>query len=83
MRALGVRPYPMVYQQVGTAKSGNDLDLRKLKDFQRWVIRRHYHVMPFEDYLKAPKAVAAIYTTRADWSSPYDRATERTIRCHK
>ena len=55
MRALGVRPYPMVYQQVGTAKSGNDLDLRKLKDFQRWVIRRHYHVMPFEDYLKAPE----------------------------
>ena len=39
---------------VGAAKSGNDMECRKLKDFQRWVIRRHYHVMPFEDYLQAP-----------------------------
>jgi hypothetical protein len=55
MREYGVRPYPMVYQQVGSAKSGNAIDYRWLKDFQRWVIRRHYHVVTFEEYLKAPQ----------------------------
>lgn len=40
MLGLGVMPYPMVY----------DNSNRKLKEFQRWVIRRFYQFVPWEEY---------------------------------
>lgn len=40
MTAIGIRPYPMVY---------NNQD-PQLKRFQRWVIRKYYQFIPFEDY---------------------------------
>ncbi len=40
MTERGIRPYPMVY---------NPAD-RKLKQFQRWVIRRYYIKTPFSEY---------------------------------
>jgi hypothetical protein len=40
MTDLGIRPFPMVY---------NNQD-PTLKRFQRWVIRRYYEFIPFEEY---------------------------------
>lgn len=40
MKDIGLRPYPMVYDQ------SNKL----LKKFQRWVIRRYYEFIPFEEF---------------------------------
>ena len=45
MRAMGVRPFPMVF----------DPERKDLKDFQRWVIRRHYHSRTFKEYLAEPE----------------------------
>lgn len=42
MTAIGLRPYPMVYD----VKSA-DLTIKR---FQRWVIRRGYMKIPFQDY---------------------------------
>jgi hypothetical protein len=39
MTARGIRPYPMVYG-----------DNRELKRFQRWVIRKYYTFVPFDQY---------------------------------
>ena len=44
-------PYPMVYQQIGDGPPQNGLDYLRLKSFQRWIIRRFYHILPFEEYL--------------------------------
>lgn len=41
MKAIGLLPYPMVYDNKNTT----------LKKFQRWVIRRFHEFIPFEDYL--------------------------------
>lgn len=40
----GIRPYPMVYNN----------ERKDLKRFQRWVIRRYYEFIPWEEYLKTP-----------------------------
>lgn len=40
MVARGIMPYPMVY----------DKDNKALKKFQRWVIRRYYQFVPWEEY---------------------------------
>lgn len=40
MNEMGLMPYPMVY----------DNSNKKLKQFQRWVIRRYYQFMSFGDY---------------------------------
>ena len=47
----GLDAYPMVYQQVGESKSGNDLPLRELRLFQKWVIKRYYDLLPWSDFL--------------------------------
>lgn len=39
----GIRPYPMVYNNART----------DLKRFQRWVVRRYYEFIPWEDYQKS------------------------------
>ena len=39
---LGILPYPMIFEKW-------DAD-RDLKEFQRWVIRRYYQFVPFENY---------------------------------
>ena len=44
MDAMGLMPYPMVYDN-------QNLELKK---FQRWVIRRYYQFVPWEDYGKRP-----------------------------
>lgn len=43
MVAKGIMPYPMVY----------DKDNKQLKKFQRWVIRRYYQFIKWEDYQKS------------------------------
>lgn len=53
MRALGILPYPMVYQAIGNDTPGNGIPLAKLRDFQRWVNRRYYQFMPFADYARS------------------------------
>lgn len=40
MTELGIRPYPMVYNNANPT----------LKRFQRWVIRKYYQFIPFEEY---------------------------------
>lgn len=42
MTALGIRPYPMVYEEDGPKP--------ELKRFQRWVIRREYLWKPWAEY---------------------------------
>lgn len=43
-------PYPMVYECVGDSPPANGLNFHRLKDFQRWIIRRYYHYISFEEY---------------------------------
>lgn len=50
MLEYGILPYPMVYQRAGGKLTNNSLSLLELRQFQRWIIRRHYHVMSFEDF---------------------------------
>jgi len=45
MVAKGIMPYPMVY----------DKNNKELKKFQRWVIRRYYQFVPWEEYQKQTK----------------------------
>jgi hypothetical protein len=42
MKAIGLLPYPMVYDNKNTT----------LKKFQRWVIRRFHEFIPFDEYLR-------------------------------
>ena len=51
MQEYGVLAYPMVYQQVGESKSGNSLAYRDLRLFQKWVIKRYYEIIPWQDFL--------------------------------
>lgn len=44
MKALGCRPYPMVFDRTN----------KRLCDFQRWVIRRYHEFVPWEKYGDAP-----------------------------
>ena len=54
----GCKPYPMVYQPTEEEQahlSAEDIEVGrqyrlKLRDFQRWVIRRYSEFVPFEDY---------------------------------
>jgi hypothetical protein len=50
MLEYGVLPYPMVYQRVGNAPPANSIPFKRLKQFQRWVIRRYYQFVPFMEY---------------------------------
>lgn len=52
MVGRGIHPYPMVY---------NNAD-KQLKKFQRWVVRRYYQFIPWEDYLKGPSDIDAQLT---------------------
>lgn len=45
MVALGVRPYPMVFDRTN----------RRLRAFQRWVIRRYYEFIPWNKYGEKPE----------------------------
>lgn len=54
MTELGIRPYPMVFQdgQKTLPLGGHNARIahRTLSEFQRWVIRKAYTFVPFEDY---------------------------------
>lgn len=54
MVALGIRPYPMVFgDRSRTLPMGGHnarIAHRTLSEFQRWVIRKAYTFVPFEDY---------------------------------
>lgn len=52
----GIRPYPMVHSD---ARAIDPAHWRKLKQFQRWVIRGTYKVSPFEEYDPSFKRAAA------------------------
>ena len=43
MNSLGLLPYPMVY-------NNSDVELKK---FQRWVIRRYYKFVPWDEYSRS------------------------------
>ena len=56
MKALGIRPYPMVFDPVNARRRlpmggyNRPIDHRTLAEFQRWVIRKAYNFVEFEDY---------------------------------
>jgi hypothetical protein len=54
MRALGIRPFPMIYGDRNRTLPLGDcpqrIGGRTLGEFQRWAIRRYYTVASFEDY---------------------------------
>lgn len=54
MVALGIRPYPMVFgdrhKQLPLGGSNARIGHRTLGEFQRWVIRKSYNFIPFENY---------------------------------
>ena len=49
-----IRPFPMIYGErnrtLPLGGCNRRLEKRTLAEFQRWVIRRAYGVVPFEDY---------------------------------
>jgi hypothetical protein len=49
MVELGIRPYPMVFGDRGRTLPGS-YSKRTLGEFQRWVIRKSYNFVPFEEY---------------------------------
>lgn len=51
MVKIGLEPYPMVYDKPNAPQ--------ELKDFQRWVIRRNYRNIPFEQYNRSGVSKAA------------------------
>jgi hypothetical protein len=51
MTALGIRPYPMVF----------DPKRKDLKRFQRWVIKREYLWKPWADYGRKPISAAPLF----------------------
>lgn len=54
MVARGIRPYPMIYgERSGTLPLGDcneAIGNRSLADFQRWVVRKAYTFVSFQDY---------------------------------
>ena len=55
MVALGIRPYPMVFNAQKHKKLPLDgintnIEKKTIGDFQRWVIRKSYNFIPFEEY---------------------------------
>jgi hypothetical protein len=54
MAELGIRPYPMIYgdreRRLPLGGCGERIARRTLAEFQRWVIRKAYTVVPFQDY---------------------------------
>lgn len=55
MTAMGIRPYPMIYGDRNRTMPLGDyctalIQGRTLGEFQRWVIRKAYNFIPFEDY---------------------------------
>lgn len=48
MKERGILPYPMVYAPYGKEPK------KVLKQVQRWVIRRYYEFVEFEDYVSKP-----------------------------
>lgn len=53
MIELGLRPYPMVYNN----------ERKDLKLFQKWVIRRYYEIVPWRDFVmeKSSTSLRALY----------------------
>lgn len=56
MKALGIRPYPMVFDPIHSRRTiplggcNQRIGRRTLAEFQRWVIRKAYTFIEFEDY---------------------------------
>lgn len=54
MTALGIRPYPMVFESrektLPLGGHNKPIAHRTLGEFQRWVIRKAYNFIPFEHY---------------------------------
>lgn len=54
MVELGIRPYPMIYgdktRSLPLGGASDKLAKRSLGEFQRWVIRRLYQIIPFTEY---------------------------------
>jgi hypothetical protein len=54
MTARGIRPYPMVFgdkmKKLPIGGHNARIAHRTLSEFQRWVIRKAYNFVPFEDY---------------------------------
>lgn len=52
MVKLGLKPYPMIFEKETASQ--------ELKNFQRWVIRRNYFTVPFEEYNQSGKSKKSI-----------------------
>jgi hypothetical protein len=54
MRELGIRPYPMIYgdryRTLPLGGTNKRIGHKALWEFQKWVIRRYYELMPFEEF---------------------------------
>lgn len=56
MKALGIRPYPMIFDPINARRRlpmggyNRSIEYRTLAEFQRWVIRKAYNFVEFEDY---------------------------------
>jgi hypothetical protein len=54
MVELGIRPYPMVFgdrqRRLELGGHNEAIEHRTLGEFQRWVLKRYYRVVPFRDY---------------------------------
>lgn len=65
MTALKIRPYPMVYgdrhRTLPLGGSNQHIGDRTLSEFQRWVIRKAYTFVPFEDYDVNAKGRAVVF----------------------
>jgi hypothetical protein len=55
MLEYGIRPYPMPYQQFDGSGPPNAITFGLLKEFQRYVVRRHYHRISWEKHLLQPE----------------------------
>lgn len=76
MLALGVRPYPMPYLAVN-GRSGNGLDPKRLRAFQRYCTSRQYHFRSFAEYEATPYAKRASFSDHtASRQSTFDDLTD-------
>jgi len=57
MKDMGLMPYPMVYSQ----PDGNGLNKRRLKQFQRYVVKGYYRFVEWKDYMKKPIATNDLF----------------------
>ena len=59
LKDAGLLPFPMPYIAPGVNPE-TDPKYRRLRDIQRWVVRKLYHFVPWEDYKKKPASYPSL-----------------------